>query len=495
MIALFVGALFLLWSLPSLLGLASHWQTASIEHGYAPVLMALALAIRQLRRSVPIGRPSVIGIVVLIPLVVISSFSHAVSVQSVSQFLWPVCLYLTLLSLAGWRFANQFIPSIVFVYFAIPFWQDVYALFPGLPTLRDALQAATVITVSICVRLTGIPALIEGNFILLPAGTFEVAGSCSGLHYFIIAIELGLFYGFAFMESWRNRLVILFLMSGLAVVMNWIRVFSLIIIGFASEMQSSLVDDHSTFGWILFSVVLLPMFFIGDRHDSEAERNKPVVAVPGAQDYGRTRLVHVIIAVVLIAGITLNVKLSEPKRPDYAVREAQFPRLDGWQIERKWIDESRPVFLNIDEEAAVWLRQGSTRVGVFSGSYARQKQGAEAVNSANRPEGTSAERLSPATSVLVVSNDQAIPFREQEVIEAGARRLVWFSMKVAGTPVASPMRAKVLQALGRIRGRGDAQVIVVTKVCAANCTEAREELAEFAEETAASLFLINTPAE
>jgi hypothetical protein len=81
------------------------------------------------------------------------------------------------------------------------------------------------------------------------------------------------------------------------------------------------------------------------------------------------------------------------------------------------------------------------------------------------------------------------PFREFEVSDSGEqRRLVWLGLQVAGMRTANDLVAKVLQVVGAIRGRRDAQALVLSAGCEADCNEARAQLSRFAGSAAELMY-------
>lgn len=112
------------------------------------------------------------------------------------------------------------------------------------------------------VELAGITAHIDGSTISLPYGQIIIADGCSGLRYMVIALALGHMLAclnhYSAKGYWLTMAVALFL--GLAT--NWVRIFVLVLVGYYTQMKSSLVADHETFGWLLFAgVVLPPLYF------------------------------------------------------------------------------------------------------------------------------------------------------------------------------------------------------------------------------------------
>jgi hypothetical protein len=66
--------------------------------------------------------------------------------------------------------------------------------------------------------------------------------------------------------------------------------------------------------------------------------------------------------------------------------------------------------------------------------------------------------------------------------------LVWVGVRVAGQPADSALAAKALQIAGAIRGRRDAQAMVLTAVCRDDCSSARSALSRFAAAAANPLY-------
>ena len=111
------------------------------------------------------------------------------------------------------------------------------------------------------VELAGITAHIDGTTISLPYGQIIIADGCSGLRYMVIALALG--HMLACLNHYPTQgywlSMALALLLGLAT--NWVRIFVLVLVGYYTQMKSSLVGDHETFGWLLFAAVVLPPLY------------------------------------------------------------------------------------------------------------------------------------------------------------------------------------------------------------------------------------------
>ena len=67
-------------------------------------------------------------------------------------------------------------------------------------------------------------------------------------------------------DPWRTRLAQLVFMAWLALLANWVRVYTVIERGYQTDMQTYLVRvSHYWFGWGVFAVALVIFFVVTDR--------------------------------------------------------------------------------------------------------------------------------------------------------------------------------------------------------------------------------------
>ena len=159
------------------------------------------------------------------------------------MMLVPLILFIAILSALGARAASLLAFPVGYLYFALPFWSD----------FNGVLQALSARVTGVLLWLTGVPGFMEGNFIVLPAGTIQIAGGCSGLHAFIVGLALAALYVKLFGLSGRRRVFALTLMSAIALIVNWLRIFVVTAAAYETNMQTSLVRNHYWLGWWLFA--------------------------------------------------------------------------------------------------------------------------------------------------------------------------------------------------------------------------------------------------
>jgi EpsI family protein len=473
-------ALVLWFSYPTLLSLHLRWVDFGYSHGYLVLLLVAWLAVRASRESAGPSAPSIGGLGVLALCLLGTLVAFASSVTLVAQLLLPPLWVAAISAVAGWRSASRFVLPFGYLYFAVPIWD----------LLNAPLQSLTVVAVSAWIGWADIPALIEGNRIHIPSGTFEVAGGCSGLHYFVVGLALAALCGLLHHERWKPRLALVLLAAALSLLANWVRVFSVILAGHLTEMQHFLiVKDHYYFGWALFFVFFVPVFLLDRRLQSSAGPvsfdTGPVVPRSSAG----VRALRAAGSVAVALGIWAQHQITAGPAHEESAVEVVLPQVSGWAQQEEWSGDTRPTFLGVTAEAARWYADGAARVGVYVGHYARQQQGREAIFHANRPEGASGEIVSRQQVAAVGSGGVELPFAALEVVDArGERRLVLSGLRVAGSHAASNARAKALQSWGVVVGRRDAQVLVLTTACAPDCEAAGDLLLGYAAAAAEAVY-------
>lgn len=242
-------------------------------HGYLVLVMALILAhrfwrIAPVRALMPRWSAAPVFLLIVCALVLMESLGLSAS----RLVLVPPLVLTAIWWVFGRDCAMRLLWPVGFVYFALPPW--------GL--LDRPLQWLTVQIVNQAVGVTGIPAFVQGNFFLLPSGTFEIALGCSGLNYLITALSLFSYYGLMYIDSWNKRVHLLAVAVTVAILSNWIRVFALIVVGYATDMRHYLIQvEHHYFGWVLFAVLMWPVLMLARSLEPVGHSDTlPTAAIP-----------------------------------------------------------------------------------------------------------------------------------------------------------------------------------------------------------------------
>lgn len=375
-LAIFLAGLVVLW--PTTHSLMIEWENTdatTYTHGYLIAAIALWLLVRNAAsREYRIGRG---GALVWISIIVASMawlITLRAGIQIGHQLLLPVLIWLAIRAALGPAIAWRSAFPLAFLYFAIPFWGAI----------NELLQSTTTLVVGLLLQVSGVTAYVVGNLVHLPQGTFEIAGGCSGLHFFIVALAIGALYGELDRDRLGMRLQLLVLAALTALLTNWIRVYVIIVAGYLTDMQHYLVRvSHYKFGWVVFAVMLLLYFLIarrlplrqadGDAHSSLAEHSRRTVW-------------PAVLASLAALAVGPVWEVASPVRPALikpgAVALPENPA--GWSGPHEanagaYGTDWSPVFAGADYRQMGAYRRDGRRVEAFVAAYAFQQQGKELV--------------------------------------------------------------------------------------------------------------------
>lgn len=478
------GALLLWFTFPTFVSLGHAWSSYNYSHGYLVLCLTVVLIVAELRRG-PLAAPfpSWGGFLWLTGLVLLTVAARVTATATVALVAWPLSWIAAIWACAGWGIARRCVLPLGYLLVAIPVW-DVFV---------EPLRRLTVGVVSMWIRAAGMPAFIDGNLIHVPNGTFEVLDGCAGLRYALVALALSVFLGLLHYRRWQSTVLLTLCALALVVVGNWLRVFITVAVGFApGGLLSTFVRDHHTlFGWIVFVLFMIPLAFVHRRLESDAPGDSSNASEKGRDESTVKRggwVAHASCAVLAVAiWSTLSMNSVDAELPQAVSFEK--PEIAGWKREADWQDGLLPQVAGATVQDAAWYADGTARVGAFVAAFANQGQGAEVVSLSNRPAGLSAVPINRRMKAIPVASAATVPFRELEVSDPGNhRRLVWTGLRIAGTSTGSLLAAKAFQLRGALRGRHDAQVLILTAACAADCDEARAALSRFASAAAAPLY-------
>lgn len=133
-----------------------------------------------------------------------------------------------------------------------------YMLFlvPAGEELVPPLQTLTARMCMALLGLAGIPAHIEGVFITIPNGWFEVAEACSGLKFLVAMTAYGVLAAHICFRSWPRRIAFTTAALVIPVVANGIRAWGTIYVAHRTNAHFAVGFDHVLYGWIFFAIVI-----------------------------------------------------------------------------------------------------------------------------------------------------------------------------------------------------------------------------------------------
>jgi exosortase len=234
------------------------------------------------------------------------------------------------------------LPILGLLVFTIPIWSELTSLLVNLSSL----------VVGKAVKLSNITVLIDGSSLFLPSGTIYIADGCSGIRYLIISILMG--YILILINQYKLRTAVATLVMAviLGLVANWLRIYLLVLIGYHTEMQSSLISDHETFGWVLFACLLVPAIYF-------SPIGRPPVKVIALPKWPRLLPVAALSLGPLL--LNINSTIPSPHSP------LQLNHLDQFKIStREYIGTQLSPSISGSDKRLVELEQVKIRVDLFT---------------------------------------------------------------------------------------------------------------------------------
>jgi len=153
--------------------------------------------------------------------------------------------------LAGRRAARIMAAPLVFLLIAIP----LPSLIVNTITLPLQLVASRVAESAL--TLAAVPVFRDGNVLMLPSTTLEVAEACSGLRSLVSLGAIAAVLAWAGERSWWRRGALLLLTVPVAIAMNGLRIAATAVACETWGSQLASGGWHTCLGWITFVVSTL----------------------------------------------------------------------------------------------------------------------------------------------------------------------------------------------------------------------------------------------
>lgn len=242
------------------------------------------------------------GSLLLVATTIVWGMLELVRIDTLSYLMLPAGLITTSWALLGLARTLTFLPYMILLSLSMPFWADTVPLLVDLASL----------VVGTWVGWFGMTALIEGNSITLPYGRLIIEDGCSGFRYFAISIMLAVMTSILNDYRWRGWLITLLIAGVIGLIANWIRITILVIVAYETNMESEMLADHDTMGWIVFAACILPALYFSP------VRRRKVNSIPVLKFslFNKTGVIAVVVALVLgPVAVTIMQRPSLPVAP------------------------------------------------------------------------------------------------------------------------------------------------------------------------------------
>jgi exosortase len=449
-----IVAVFVLASWPVYRELHEQWRDSygTLSHGYLVLALALWFGVRAWRASpaLPSPRPEWRFMPLLCVLVACGVLGELMFVGGIRMALLPPIFLCAVAAGMGMPSAWRLAGPAAFLYFALPVWNP----------LNGLLLSMTTRVAQALVKLCGVPAFVEGNFVHLASGTFQIASGCAGMNYFVVSLTLAAYACLLHVRRRPHRWLLMIAAGAAGLAANWLRVSSLIVIGHVTDMQHYLIRvDHLLYGWVLFVVAMIPVFWLARRFAIAEEGATPASTtdsdVPGLVDHsGIWAGVAVASAILLVPSLWLASKTSPASGVVQAATSTTTACPSGWQ----------PRFDGAVSSCMV--TEGG--IEIFKAYYRQPMRNARASFPNNSFTGAGWQEL-----------ESGVPARnmiEHRGYLNGREQLVWGWYEVGGTFAASKISYRMAELSGLFHGRTETVVTAIHSDCRGNCDRTRGRL-------------------
>ena len=437
---------------PTFISMVGIWDSSeTYTHGYIVLPISLWLIWRQ--RHVVMTTPTAPDLRALIAVFGLAGLWLAADIVGAGVVAHYSLVGLALASvwaLLGWALIRALFFPLAFLLLMVPSGDSL------IPHLINFTADFTVGTL----RLMGFAVYREGTFFSMPSGDWSVVEACSGIRYFLSSIVLGWLYAYLTYRSWKKRLIFGIAAIIVPIIANGFRALLIVLIGHYSGMTLAVGVDHLVYGWVWFGIVMLIMFWVGNRwrdDDAPPPFNAAALTSPKLAWPMAISLLCVIAAFQFYAHhLNSRTPLASPL--------AQLTPQAGW-IETTPISTWQPRWQGMDDQRSISLVKDGQSAMLYMAWYGAQRPSSKLISSVNVlvHESNEAWRRLSETSREVQIGEERLIVREALVDskQTGQKMLVWYWNRVAGKNVANPFRVKLDMAWQKLLGRHDAGAVII----------------------------------
>ncbi len=367
--------------------------------------------------------------------------AYLVDVNVVQQLAMVTVLVSGIWVLVGTPLARAMAFPLGFLFMAVPMGAG----------LIPPLMLLTADTTEYLVRASGVPVFREGMYLTLPTGVWSVIEECSGVRYLIASFTLGLVYAYISYQSLLRRGLFVLAAIVVPILANSLRAWGLVMIGHYSEMRLGTGDDHLFYGWVLFGVVILLLFWVGSFWQEEPD-DSAASARAGRLSARRGpagAVLTLFLLLSIVPGPLMAYILTQPDSG--AVETLPAPAAaGGWQASSAGDWNWQPAQYGADRDLVSYYA-GSAEVRLDIYQYLHQQPGMELVTPGQfwrddrKGWRVVAEDRQPTTHGIVVDEAVLSP------AAGGQRLLVWSWYRVMGRTTLNPYEVKILEAFQLLR--------------------------------------------
>jgi exosortase D (VPLPA-CTERM-specific) len=277
--------------------------------------------------------------------------------------------------------------SIAYLFFMIPIPYIIYdaVAFP----LKIMVTKVSVSTM----KAIGIVVMREGNIIMFPSLTLEVADACSGIRSLLSLLALAVAYAFFLRISQRKRLFLICAAVPIAIFTNAVRV---IVTGILAQQWGAKVAEgffHEFAGLVVFAVAMVMLISLGallgrgkkqtpDIKQQESDNGLPAPKFRqrGEVSVQKSMVGKFVCVFILLTAVALYLNLHKDLEVPINKSFDQFPRIvSGWRMTQEFAmpDNIQKVLKASDTLTRRYVTAEGKTVELYVGYHGGGKESGE----------------------------------------------------------------------------------------------------------------------
>ena len=243
---------------PVLKSLVSTWMYSD-EYSHGFIILPISLYIIWNRRHALAAVKTKTSWFYCIPFLIflciylITSFAR---ITTFAALTFPLTISGLILFLWGPKMVKQTIFPVFFLILMIPVPDQIYTSF----TIHLQLLVSKISV--FFAAAVDVPIYREGNVIHLPGHTLQVVQACSGIRSLITLLTLCIIVGYFGFKSYLLRIILSIAAVPIAIVVNVIRVFLMIMALYRFNYDLTADSVHSYFGLAVFLIALIMILVV-----------------------------------------------------------------------------------------------------------------------------------------------------------------------------------------------------------------------------------------
>lgn len=458
--------------------MARLWlQSQTYVHGV--LVLPICGYLIWLRRQVLVAQqpvPTVSGLVALAAVVLLWFVAAAANITTLQSVAVTGMVPALVLSHFGAKATRVIAFPLGYLFFAVPLGESI------VPRLQDLTASFAVKTL----QISGIPVFHEGRFISTPTGEWEVIDACSGIRYLVAMLALASLFAYLNFRGTGRRIIFVLVAAGIALLANGVRAYGVIMLGHLSEMRLVQGEAHIVYGWILFAVVTVSLFWAGSRFSDRGRESSDGGYRTGATNTPGARWGHAVAGLAAMGVLTAG-PIGIGYLYDYTqgldeFRIAVTKPSDSWSS-RVGIEDWSPVFPDADQYVARTFTRGDEVVYLYAALFSLKRRDAKLVSIQNTVyDGAAWRRIAESGRRVHVTGKTSASVHEIQMRSSEKARMIWHWYKVDDYRSSNRFIVKALESWFRIfRGREGGAVIALATDYQTSAQRARARLREVFE--------------